>query len=569
MTHAYQILEDDENHEAHTQNLPLNVLVPSRNNPRKTYEPEKIEELATSLLAQGQIQNLQARPLDDGLYEVFVGNRRLAAFGLLAERGDIDPDHHVLVTVRDIDDETAFAIATTENIVRETMTVMDECDAILAMAKNASAAEMSRKFGLPHNKVIERLAVARLEQTARDLIDSGQRSLTWGFALSKAGPDTRTAILEEISSNPSAYQSAEQIRKHLSAGLVPIKHALFDPTSSGLDIQNTLFAASEALFADTDAFWQHQNNAIEELATRLENDGHTDVTILRGSPFPHWEYETSVTADGTKAVIVVNHDGSVSTHTNLVPISASTEKQTQDEADQTIEHNIFADDIADVHETTITTVPPNGQKAIACLAQARIEAAVTAIIQDKHLSTILLAATLIGDPRLFHAEKINEPLADLAQTKGNIYRDAIGEWQTIIEEAAAFPTPLEYVSRLSPHERERILRVGVALRLRNNIGRTLTLTRDSLPAAVLELSGTSIRKTWTPDEQFLRLLTTAELRALASDLLDENDVSSIETAPKSDIVALIGQRFDQARNNDASLSPEIILRLTSWQPEYL
>lgn len=60
-------------------------------NPRKYFDGKSIEELADSIRARGLLQNLIARPKDDGTLELAAGERRLRALHLLVERGDLKP----------------------------------------------------------------------------------------------------------------------------------------------------------------------------------------------------------------------------------------------------------------------------------------------------------------------------------------------------------------------------------------------------------------------------------------------------------------------------------------------
>ena len=57
--------------------IPLNKLVPSPTNVRKTGTLTGIDELAASIKAHGLLQNLQVRPGQKGKYEVVAGGRRL------------------------------------------------------------------------------------------------------------------------------------------------------------------------------------------------------------------------------------------------------------------------------------------------------------------------------------------------------------------------------------------------------------------------------------------------------------------------------------------------------------
>jgi ParB family chromosome partitioning protein len=65
--------------------IPLNKLVPSPANVRKTGALIGIEELAASIAAHGLLQNLQVRPGEKGKYEVVPGGRRLAELQRLAK----------------------------------------------------------------------------------------------------------------------------------------------------------------------------------------------------------------------------------------------------------------------------------------------------------------------------------------------------------------------------------------------------------------------------------------------------------------------------------------------------
>ena len=60
------------------QPIPLNRLIPSSANVRKTGATISIEELAASIAAHGLLQNLQVRPAATkaGKFEVVVGGRR-------------------------------------------------------------------------------------------------------------------------------------------------------------------------------------------------------------------------------------------------------------------------------------------------------------------------------------------------------------------------------------------------------------------------------------------------------------------------------------------------------------
>jgi ParB family chromosome partitioning protein len=74
--------------QATTTTIPLNKLIVSADNVRRTGGGIGIDELAASISAHGVLQNLIVRfPEDDakGRYEVIAGGRRLAALHMLAK----------------------------------------------------------------------------------------------------------------------------------------------------------------------------------------------------------------------------------------------------------------------------------------------------------------------------------------------------------------------------------------------------------------------------------------------------------------------------------------------------
>jgi ParB family chromosome partitioning protein len=61
------------------RNLPLNVLIPSKTNPRRIIEDDSLRELAESISVHGVLEPLIVRPVTERDFEVVVGGRRFAA----------------------------------------------------------------------------------------------------------------------------------------------------------------------------------------------------------------------------------------------------------------------------------------------------------------------------------------------------------------------------------------------------------------------------------------------------------------------------------------------------------
>ena len=107
--------------------IPLNKLVPSPANVRKTGALTGIEELAASIKAHGLLQNLQVRPFEDGNYEVVAGGRRLAALKKLAKAKVIAKDAEIECEVRTAIDAVEISLA--ENVGPLPMDPADQYEA--------------------------------------------------------------------------------------------------------------------------------------------------------------------------------------------------------------------------------------------------------------------------------------------------------------------------------------------------------------------------------------------------------------------------------------------------------
>jgi ParB family chromosome partitioning protein len=165
-----------------TDTLPLNKLVLSPRNVRKTNGEEDIAGLAESIKSKGLLQNLVVSPSPEGkLYEVDAGGRRLRALQLLAGRKDLAKNWPVPVKVIAPDAATESSLA--ENLQKIAMNPADEVEAFATIVEGyeangmASPAERigncARRFGVTERYVAQRLALAAL---APDILDALRES---------------------------------------------------------------------------------------------------------------------------------------------------------------------------------------------------------------------------------------------------------------------------------------------------------------------------------------------------------------------------------------------------------
>ncbi len=142
--------------------IPLNKLIPSATNVRRTYRDGSAEELAASIAAHGLLQSLNVRPeLDEagqetGSFRVSGGGRRLAALKVLAKRKVIGKTTAIPCVVSEGDEEEA---SLAENVVREQLHPADQFEAFkrLVDERGFGAEEIAARFGVMPQVVRQRM----------------------------------------------------------------------------------------------------------------------------------------------------------------------------------------------------------------------------------------------------------------------------------------------------------------------------------------------------------------------------------------------------------------------------
>ncbi len=105
------------------QTLPIEFLQRGKYQPRKDIKPEALQELADSIKAQGIIQPIVVRAIAEEKYEIIAGERRWRAAQLASLQ-------EIPVVIKQIDDRSAIAVALIENIQREDLNILEECEAL-------------------------------------------------------------------------------------------------------------------------------------------------------------------------------------------------------------------------------------------------------------------------------------------------------------------------------------------------------------------------------------------------------------------------------------------------------
>ncbi|QIT57046.1 ParB/RepB/Spo0J family partition protein [Aquisalimonas sp. 2447] len=193
--------------------LPVEWLERGRYQPRREMDPAALQELADSISAQGVVQPLVVRPLDDDdqRFEIIAGERRWRA-AQLAGLGEVP------AIVRDIPDEVAVAVALIENIQREDLNPLEEAVALRRLVE---------EFGMTHQAVSEAVGRSRaavsnllrlleLSPEVRERVQNGELEMGHARALAALPLDQQNAVAARVVAKGLSVRATESlVRKAL------------------------------------------------------------------------------------------------------------------------------------------------------------------------------------------------------------------------------------------------------------------------------------------------------------------------------------------------------------------
>ena len=157
--------------------LKIHDIMPNENQPRKTFDEEKIGELADSIKEHGIIQPIVVRKKEKG-YEIVAGERRWRA-AIKAELTEVP------CLIRELDDEQNMLIAIIENMQREDLNPIEEAEGIHQMISTfgLTQEEVSKSVGKSRPYITNALRLLKLPDYMIDFISEGKISAAHGRTL--------------------------------------------------------------------------------------------------------------------------------------------------------------------------------------------------------------------------------------------------------------------------------------------------------------------------------------------------------------------------------------------------
>ncbi|MCH5317586.1 MAG: ParB/RepB/Spo0J family partition protein [Eubacterium sp.] len=201
--------ENDTEKMVSTDTLPLNEIIPNKDQPRKTFDETALAELAESIKQHGVLQPLLVRPLPGGGYQLVAGERRWRASRMAGVR-------EVPVVVKELSDTETMEIAIIENLQREDLNPIEEAEGLQALVDKCGLTqeEVAASVGKSRPAIANSLRLLRLPQEVRDMTREGKISA--GHARALLSLDNDAMIYEaaqNIISNKLTVRDVERLAK--------------------------------------------------------------------------------------------------------------------------------------------------------------------------------------------------------------------------------------------------------------------------------------------------------------------------------------------------------------------
>ncbi len=217
------------------QLIPTSLIAPNADQPRKNFNVETIEELASSIREKGILQPIIVKKKGEGAFEIVCGERRFRAATLcgLAE---------VPAIIKDIADEDFLEWALIENIQREDLNPIEEAEAYqrLVEERMISQEEVAKRVGKNRVTVTNTLRLLRLPPEVKQYLADGRLSAGHARALlgllspehqrqmAKRIVDENLSVrqVEAIVNRSNAHKRKAKSARHLSAEIVDLETRL-------------------------------------------------------------------------------------------------------------------------------------------------------------------------------------------------------------------------------------------------------------------------------------------------------------------------------------------------------
>ena len=189
-----------------TVTLKISEIEPNKNQPRREFEPEALNELSESISQHGVLQPLVVRPIFGGGYEIVAGERRFRAARMAGLT-------EVPVVIRELTDSQTMELALIENLQREDLSDLELARGYESLMKEygMTQEQVANTVNKSRSSVANTLRLMKLPEIVKDMLANGE--ITSGHAralLSLEDEDLMIDAAKHIADNELSVRETEK-----------------------------------------------------------------------------------------------------------------------------------------------------------------------------------------------------------------------------------------------------------------------------------------------------------------------------------------------------------------------
>ena len=210
----------DTHSEVHTEGssnlneVEIALIDPNPNQPRREFDQEALQELATSIRELGIIQPITLRKMDGGRYQIIAGERRWRA----SQLAGLTKIPAYIVTV---EDQNAMEMALVENIQREDLNAIEIALAYqhLAEATGMTQAKISERVGKSRAAVTNYMRLLKLPAQVQMALKNHEIEMGHARALLAIdSPSQQIKLFREVQQQQYSVRKVEDLINALKSG---------------------------------------------------------------------------------------------------------------------------------------------------------------------------------------------------------------------------------------------------------------------------------------------------------------------------------------------------------------
>lgn len=196
--------------------LELEKIFPNPDQPRKTFDEDKLIDLAESITEHGVLQPIIVTPRGDK-YMIIAGERRFRASGRAGLK-------KIPALIRELDDEKIMELALIENVQRDDLSPIEEARAyeVLQNKFGYTQDKLAKRMGKSRSAIANTTRLLALPEDVQDMVQEGK--LTVGHVrpmLSINIPEWQSSFAKEVyQSNLSVREVEQMVKKAMADGKV-------------------------------------------------------------------------------------------------------------------------------------------------------------------------------------------------------------------------------------------------------------------------------------------------------------------------------------------------------------